>query len=93
MAYEQKDGDIAVFTVKEKKSEKGPDWTGTAIVDGQKLEVSLWAKGSSGTMLAGSIKPAWKPKGGGGDAGGSTGRSDNFAPDEEIPFITCASIW
>ncbi len=56
MAYEQKEGDIAVFRVKERRSERGPDWTGKALINGQPMEVSLWAK--SDGMLTGSIKPA-----------------------------------
>ena len=54
MAYQQKEGDIAVFTVKEKKNEKGPDWTGTALINGKEMQVSFWQK--SPTMLAGQIK-------------------------------------
>jgi len=55
LAYERKDGDIAVFTVKEKKNERGPDWTGTALINGEELQVSFWQK--TPTMLAGQIKP------------------------------------
>lgn len=54
MAYQQKNGDIAVFAVKEKKNERGPDWTGTALIDGVEKQVSFWQK--SPTMLAGQIK-------------------------------------
>ncbi len=59
MAYEQKEGDIAIFLVKEKKGDKHPDWTGKALIDGKERDVSLWIK--SGTMLAGAIKEKWKP--------------------------------
>lgn len=59
MAYEQKEGDIAIFLVKEKKGEKHPDWTGKALIDGKERDVSLWVK--SDTMLAGAIKDKWKP--------------------------------
>lgn len=59
MAYEKKEGDIAIFKVKEKKNEKGPDWTGTALIDGVEKQVSLWSK--SQTMLAGSIKEKFTP--------------------------------
>ena len=59
MAYEQKEGDLAIFLVKEKKNPKGPDWTGKALIDGKEKDVSLWIK--SDTMLAGSVKPKWKP--------------------------------
>jgi hypothetical protein len=58
LAYEQREGDIAIFQEREKKNPKGPDWKGTALINGQKMEVALWMKGDKGTMLAGSIKPA-----------------------------------
>lgn len=57
MAYQQKNGDIAVFAVKEKKNERGPDWTGTALIDGVEKQVFFWQK--SPTMLAGQIKDKW----------------------------------
>jgi hypothetical protein len=61
MAYEQKPGDIAVFKEREKRNDRAPDWRGNLIVPegakpGDKLEVAFWAKGDSGTMLAGSVK-------------------------------------
>lgn len=61
MAYEQKEGDIVIYAVKEKKNEKGPDWTGKALINGQEKDISLWIKGSTGTMLAGQIKEKFKP--------------------------------
>ena len=39
MAYEQRDGDIAIFAERDKKNDKAPDWKGTAIIDGVKYEV------------------------------------------------------
>lgn len=59
MAYQQKEGDIVIYAVKEKKSERGPDWTGKALIDGKEKDVSLWIK--SPTMFAGSVKPKWEP--------------------------------
>jgi len=59
MAYEQREGDIVIYKVKEKKTDKGPDWTGKALIDGKEKDVSFWIK--SDTMLAGSVKPKWKP--------------------------------
>ena len=61
MAYEQKPGDIAVFKERKKRNDKAPDWRGNLIVPegakpGDKLEVAFWAKGDSGTMLAGFVK-------------------------------------
>lgn len=58
--YEQKEGDIAIFKVKDVKGNH-PQWTGRALIDGKEKDVSLWIKGDSGTMLAGQIKPKWKP--------------------------------
>ena len=106
MAYEKKDGDIAVFAERDKKNERAPDWKGDALIDGVTYEVALWAKGSNGTMLAGSIKVKQARQGGGGggdfrdsgmDRGGSSGmagrdREGDFAPDADIPFATCMSL-
>ena len=99
MAYEQRDGDIAIFAERDKRNDKAPDWKGTAIIDGVKYEVALWEKGSNGTMLAGSIKPAGQrqpSRGGGAD----TSRSDSFSGrgryvadiDDEVPFVTQWSL-
>lgn len=59
MAYEQTDGDIAIFAVKDKANEKGPDWTGRCLIDGVEKQISLWLK--SDTMLAGKIQDKFKP--------------------------------
>lgn len=59
MAYEQKEGDIAIFAVKQKKSERGPDYTGRALIDGQEKEISLWIK--TDTLMAGIIKDKFIP--------------------------------
>lgn len=59
MAYQQKEGDIVIYKVKEKKNERGPDFTGKALIDGKEKDVSLWFK--SETMLTGKIKEKFKP--------------------------------
>lgn len=100
MAYEKRDGDIAIFLESEKRNERGPDWRGTALIDGVKYEVALWAKGGRGTMLAGQIKVAQArddfrsgSRGGGGDPGGLPRGDRQVAErgfdadlDDEIPF-------
>lgn len=58
MAYQQKEGDIVVFEVKDKKNPKGPDWTGKALINGVEKQVSLWIK--SDTMLAGQIRDKYQ---------------------------------
>lgn len=82
MAYQQKDGDIAVFVVKEKKNERGPDWTGTAMIDGKEMQVSFWQK--SPTMLAGQIKDKWVSGGQMKQAKESLPHGD--MPDDPIPL-------
>lgn len=87
MAYEQRNGDLAIFKVKEKKSDKGPDWTGKALIDGVEKDVSLWIK--SDTMLTGQIKDKWKPSQHDKDKQNAYVK-DHQAPldmdDSEIPF-------
>jgi hypothetical protein len=93
MAYEKRDGDIAVFMERDKKNEKAPDWKGEALIDGVTYEVAFWPKGSNGTMLAGSIKvkgqrqnrPAQDFRGSGSQ--GVSGNNRNVPDlDDEIPF-------
>lgn len=80
MPYEQKEGDIAIFLVKQKKGERHPDWTGKALIDGVEKDVSLWIK--SDTMLAGSVKNKWKPD---FDKAKQTAQPVNDM-DDEVPF-------
>lgn len=84
MAYEKRDGDIAVFKEKEKRNDKAPDWKGTALLDGVEYQVAFWQK--SATMLAGKIDVSRKrqetPTGGGGSTG------FNNPMDDDIPFVT-----
>ena len=78
MAYEKRDGDIAVFKEKEKRNDKAPDWKGTALLDGIEYQVAFWQK--SPTMLAGKIEVSRKQ---------STDRQSEprqVALDDEIPF-------
>ena len=77
MAYEKRDGDIAVFKEKEKRNEKAPDWKGTALLDGIEYQVAFWQKSS--TMLAGKIEIARKKQ------EEATPRRD-VSLDDEIPF-------
>lgn len=78
MAYEQRDGDISVFKERNKTNDRGPDWSGDALIDGVKYRVAFWQK--SGTMLAGKIEVSRKQ---------STDRQSEprqVALDDEIPF-------
>lgn len=77
--YQQKNGDIVIYKVKEKINEKGPDWTGKALIDGVEKQVSIWIK--SDTMLAGQIKDKWNGK---KEDQKSSPKDEDM--DSEIPF-------
>lgn len=61
MAYERKDGDILISKNKYKQEgDKKPDLTGTALVAGVEMEISLWKKArndGTGNFYSGVIKP------------------------------------
>ena len=99
MGYQQKDGDAVIYKERDKRNERAPDWRGRALIDGVEYELAFWAKGDSGTMLAGNIKPAGQrqpSRGGGAD----TSRSDSFSgrgryvedPSDDTPFVTQWSL-
>lgn len=80
--YERRDGDVVVYKEREKRNERGPDWTGTILLGGVEYRISLWEKGGRGTMLTGKVeesrnqqsRPA--PHRGGDDRGGFQRGSD-----------------
>lgn len=80
--YERRDGDAVLYLERNKKNERGPDWTGTVLLNGIEYRLSMWSKGNNGTMLAGKIeesrnqqsRPA--PQRGGDDRGGFQRGSD-----------------
>lgn len=78
--YEQKEGDIAIFKVKDHQGNR-PEWTGRALINGKEMDVSLWVK--SPTMFAGQIKDKWVPDNSQQDAPQTEPSND---VDDEIPF-------
>ncbi len=54
--YERRDGDVVVYKEREKRNERGPDWTGTILLGGVEYRISLWEKGGRGTMLTGKVE-------------------------------------
>jgi hypothetical protein len=53
MAYEQRDMSGTLFPERQKKSERGPDWTGTVMVRGETLRIAAWTKrGKRGEFLS-----------------------------------------
>jgi len=56
MAYEQKDGDVAVFK-NEKCEGKQPQYKGTGLFNGEEIEIALWVKEANGKkFFAGKIQ-------------------------------------
>lgn len=76
MAYEVRDMSGTLFPEQEKRSEKGPDWTGTVVVRGETLRIAAWTKeGRRGQFLSLAFS---EPRDGGGRRGGSD--------DDQVPF-------
>lgn len=90
--YERRDGDVVVYKEREKRNERGPDWTGTILLGGVEYRISLWEKGGRGTMLTGKVEEPRNQQSrqapqrgddrggfqrGGSDRGGFGGRSDS----------------
>lgn len=76
MAYQQKEGDIAIFFNDKKTNENQPDWRGRCLVDGQEKEVAFWYKNSG--MMTGKVSEPRQRS----DAPKQVGASvpDEFAP-------------
>jgi uncharacterized protein (DUF736 family) len=84
MAYEQKDNSGSLFREAEKKSERSPDYTGKAMIDGKMKRIAGWIKQTSagGNFLSLSITDPQPPK-----AEAPARSADKAAPDYDgIPF-------
>ncbi len=56
--FEQKEGSGILFTNNRKKSERAPDYSGTAKINGVEHELAGWTKsGRNGDFISLSIKP------------------------------------
>ena len=77
MAYEVRDMSGTLFPEQEKRSEKGPDWTGTVLIRGEKLRIAAWRKEGRGGRTFLSLAFS-EPR----DGGGRSGEDD----DGSVPF-------
>ena len=86
MAYEQQQGSGVLFTAKEKKSDKAPDWTGSFTCDqvyhpGDVIKLSAWTKrGNYGELISirvNNFVPGQPPK---------QGREVSSHDDDSVPF-------
>jgi hypothetical protein len=60
MSYQERDNSGALFRNTRKEKETHPDYTGTCIINGKKLEMSAWVKtAKSGTKyMSFSFRPS-----------------------------------
>jgi len=64
MAYEQKDNSGSLFREAEKKSDRSPDYTGKAMIDGKMKRIAGWIKQtkSGGNFLSLAINDPQPPR-------------------------------
>lgn len=64
MAYEQKDNSGSLFREAEKKSERSPDYTGKAMIDGKMKRIAGWIKQTKagGNFLSLAISDPQPPR-------------------------------
>ncbi len=84
MAYETKDNSGALFKNERKANERQPDYTGDAVINGQKMRISAWVKkaksGKTFMSLAFSEPQERQP----GDE--PRGAASHAGLDDEVPF-------
>lgn len=64
MAYEQKDNSGSLFREAEKKSDRSPDYTGKAMIDGKMKRIAGWIKQTKagGNFLSLAISDPQPPR-------------------------------
>ena len=85
MAYEKREGDIAIYynDPADKKNPQAPDWTGEALIDGQVRRVALWSK--SPTMLAGNVQLKQTQYAASTSGAATPATPDPYAPNPSTP--------
>lgn len=81
MPYEQKDMSGSLFANKEKKNERSPDYSGTALIEGKEYRIAGWKKGQGAKTF---LSLAFSEK---SDAGAKkAAREDLSDLESDIPF-------
>jgi len=100
MAFEQNDMSGALFPNRDRKTDRHPNATGSALINGIEFWVSAWTKidrnGNKFQSLSFKIKEQREPDGGRGHAQRDDGwvwRAPGDPLDDEIPFIMRGGIW
>ena len=84
MAYEQKEGQGALFKNTEKKSEKHPDYRGDITIGGAKFWLAAWIKeGKNGKYMSVNATPKEEKTDGGVKRNPAPMANDE---GDEIPF-------
>lgn len=93
--YEQRDNSGILFKNDKPAGSNKPDYSGTAMVDGKEVRVSLWAKeGKKGRFLSLSFQSKDQSGGGGSPNRQSSGHSQSSggysqssnASSNDVPF-------
>jgi uncharacterized protein (DUF736 family) len=83
MAYEPKDNTGVIFKNKNKTEEKHPDYTGSAVVDGVKKDLSAWVKkGEKGKFLSIAIRDPYVKS---GEKAAAKTSAKSLDEDDDLP--------
>jgi hypothetical protein len=74
--YETKEGDLSLFENDKEGNENRPDLTGYALVNGEKMRVSVWEKNSGKLRYSGRIEEPYN----------GAGKSASRSTSTEVPF-------
>ena len=86
--YQQRDNSGQLFKVEEKKNEKGPDYSGTALIDGVEFYMDSWLKTaeSGRRWMSFSFKAKQQPANNSRPAEKAATQPIRSRDDDSIPF-------
>lgn len=79
--YVPKDGDLSLFENDKEGNENRPDLTGYALINGEKMRVSVWAKDSGKLKYSGRIEEPYN-----GSSSNGSYKNTNSSSSTEVPF-------
>jgi len=80
MAFEQREGGMSIFKNQHKEREGQPDYTGNALIDGKKKQISCWLKETRNgdKFFSCQVQDPHNPNASAGEP------NPNYNPDEAI---------